>query len=102
MDPVVCCAWIDAKLANINTATTHQQRAKRHFTEWTISFRLFVDIRFVIKPSPSLVAFHSVSSENHAEYVCLLTRWQFHTGAAGCLLLTHPSNGSSSCLVNSK
>jgi hypothetical protein len=29
MDPVVCCAWIDAQLANIKTASAQQRRAKK-------------------------------------------------------------------------
>src|ERR1017187_1778114 len=102
MDPVVCWAWIDAKLATINTATPHQQRAKRRFAEWTISFRLFVDIGFVIKPSPSLVAFHSISSENHGRIRVPFNSRAAHTGGLGYQSLTHPSNGSRSCLVNSQ
>jgi hypothetical protein len=65
MDPVVCCAWIDAKLANISTAIPHRQRAKKRFVEWTVS--LFVFIKFVMKASPSLVALQNISLENHAE-----------------------------------
>jgi hypothetical protein len=65
MDPVVCCAYADAKLAKINTAITHKQRVKNRFVEWTVS--LFVFIKFVMKASPSLVALQNISLENHAE-----------------------------------
>jgi hypothetical protein len=41
MEPVVCCASIDAKLANIRTANTHERRAEKNET---ILLKRFSDI----------------------------------------------------------
>jgi hypothetical protein len=49
MDPVVCCACIVMKLANIITARNHRHREKLRAVVWTISFRLVIFIGFVIK-----------------------------------------------------